>query len=103
MRLGATTPTFAAPVPVAVALDVPFGVLEVRASQRDDLVVTVTPTDPAKSGSVRAAEAITVDRDGDTLRIVYPGSWTQYVPGGECLEPVRPLRPSSSSGLRRGW
>ncbi|QIK83849.1 DUF4097 family beta strand repeat-containing protein [Sanguibacter sp. HDW7] len=69
--------TFAAPAPVVV--DVPFGVLEVRATERDDLVVTVTPTDPARSGSVRAAEAIRVERDADAIRITYPGSWTQYV------------------------
>lgn len=69
--------TFAAPAPVVV--DVPAGALEVRATERDDIVVTVTPTDPTKSGSVRAAEAIRVERDGDTVRITYPGSWTQYV------------------------
>lgn len=72
-------PTFAAPTPVPVVFDVPFGNLYVVAGERDDVVVTVLPADPTKSGSVRAAEETRVERDGDTIRIVYPSSWKQYV------------------------
>ncbi len=72
-------PTFAAPTPVPVVIDVPFGNLYVVAGERDDVVVTVLPADPTKSGSVRAAEETRVERDGDTIRIVYPSSWKQYV------------------------
>jgi hypothetical protein len=72
-------PTFPAPSPVPVVVDVPFGELHVIASERDDVVVTVLPADPAKSGSVRAAEETRVDRDGDAVTIIYPSSWKQYV------------------------
>lgn len=72
-------PTFPAPTPVPVFVDVPFGNLHVVAGERDDVVVTVLPADPSKSGSVRAAEETRVDQDGDTVRIVYPAAWKQYV------------------------
>jgi len=72
-------PTFAAPHPVPVVVDVPFGNLHVFAGDRDDVVVTVLPADPGKSGSVRAAEETRVERDGDAITIVYPSAWKQYV------------------------
>lgn len=71
-------PTFPAPHPVPVVVDVPFGNLHVVAAERDDVVVTVLPTDK-KSGSVRAAEEIRVERDGDAVTITYPNSWKQFV------------------------
>lgn len=72
-------PTYPALTPVPVVVDVPFGNLHVVAGERDDVVVTVLPADPAKSGSVRAAEETRVSRDGDAVTIVYPNSWKQYV------------------------
>ncbi len=72
-------PTFPSPGPARVHVDVPFGNLHVVASERGDVVVTVLPADPTKSGAVRAAEDTRVDRVGDTVRIVYPSSWKQYV------------------------
>ncbi|WP_265523192.1 DUF4097 family beta strand repeat-containing protein [Oerskovia flava] len=71
--------TFPAPAPVPVVVDVPFGNLHVVAGERDDVVVTVLPADPTKSGSVRAAEETRVARDGDAVTIVYPSAWKQYV------------------------
>ena len=71
-------PTFSAPHPVPIVVDVPFGNLHLVASERDDVVVTVLPSG-TKSGSVRAAEEIQVGRDGDAVTITYPGSWKQFV------------------------
>ncbi|MFD6178925.1 MULTISPECIES: DUF4097 family beta strand repeat-containing protein [unclassified Isoptericola] len=71
-------PTYPAPQPVPVLVDVPFANVHVVAGDRDDVVVTVLPTN-AKSGSTRAAEQVRVDRDGDAVSITYPGSWKQYV------------------------
>lgn len=71
-------PTFPAPQPVPVRVDVPFANVHVVAGERDDVVVTVLPTN-AKSGSTRAAEQVRVDRDGDAVSITYPGSWKQFV------------------------
>jgi hypothetical protein len=72
-------PTFPAPQPVPVVVEVPFANLHVVASERDDVVVTVLPTTPGKTGSVRAAEEVRVDRDGESISITYPGSWKQWV------------------------
>jgi hypothetical protein len=72
-------PTFPASQPVPVVVDVPFANLHVVAGDRDDVVVTVLPTDPSKSGSVRAAQDVRVDRDGDAVTILYPGAWKQFV------------------------
>lgn len=71
-------PTFPAPHPVPVVVDVPFANLHVVAGERDDVVVTVLPT-TSKPGSVRVAEEVRVDRDGDAVTITYPGSWKQFV------------------------
>ena len=71
-------PTYPAPQPVPVLVDVPFANVHVVAGDRDDVVVTVLPTN-AKSGSARAAEQVRVDRDGESVSITYPGSWKQYV------------------------
>ncbi|MFC8193643.1 DUF4097 domain-containing protein [Cellulomonas sp. NPDC057328] len=72
-------PTFPTSTPVPVVVDVPFGNLHVVASERDDVVVTVLPADPTRSGAVRAAEETRVARDGDAVTIVYPSAWKQYV------------------------
>ncbi|WP_369374141.1 DUF4097 domain-containing protein [Promicromonospora sp. Populi] len=72
-------PTFPAPTPVPVVIDVPFGFLNVVAGERDDVVVTVLPADPSKSGSVRAAEETRVERNGDAITITYPAAWKQWV------------------------
>jgi len=72
-------PTFPAPHPATVVFDVPFANLQVVAGERDDVVVTVLPSDPSKSGSVRAAEDVRVGQDGDAITISYPSSWKQYV------------------------
>lgn len=71
-------PTFPTSAPVPVVVDVPFANLHVVAGEREDVVVTVLPTNP-KPGSVRAAEEVRVGRDGDTVTITYPGSWKQFV------------------------
>ncbi|PZR52638.1 hypothetical protein DNL40_11045 [Xylanimonas oleitrophica] len=72
-------PTFPAPHPVPVRVDVPAGSLHVVAGERDDVVVTVLPADPTKPGSVRAAEEVRVEHDGDAVTITYPASWKQYL------------------------
>lgn len=72
-------PTFPAPRPVPLRIDVPFAALRVVAGERDDVVVTVLPTDPSRSGSVRAAEEVRVEREGESVVVTYPGAWKQWV------------------------
>lgn len=72
-------PTYPVTGPVTIETDLSYGDLHVIASDRDDVVVSVEPADPTKSGSVRAAEDTRVVRRGDTIEIDYPHSWKQYV------------------------
>jgi DUF4097 and DUF4098 domain-containing protein YvlB len=72
-------PTFAAPAPISLTVDVPSATVHVVASEREDAVVTVLPTDPTRSGSIRAAEAVQVQRRDEAITLTYPGSWKQYV------------------------
>ncbi|WP_454049839.1 DUF4097 family beta strand repeat-containing protein [Cellulomonas sp. Marseille-Q8402] len=72
-------PTFAAPTPVPVVVDLLVGNLHVVAGERDDVVVTVLPADPTKQRDVRAAEEVRVDRVGDQITITGP-RWKQYLP-----------------------
>jgi hypothetical protein len=74
-------PTFPAPAPVPVVVDLPVGSsLHVVAGDRDDVVVTVLPADPDKAGDVRAADEVRVEQDGRAVTITGPRAWKQYVP-----------------------
>ena len=72
-------PTFPAPTPVPVVVDLPIGSLHVVAGERDDVVVTVLPADPAKPRDVRAAEEVRVERVGDAVTITGP-RWKAFLP-----------------------
>jgi len=71
-------PTFPAPVPVPVVVDLLVGSLHVVASERDDVVVTVLPADPSKARDVRAAEEVRVDQVAGSVTITGP-RWKQYL------------------------
>ena len=92
--------TFPALVPVPVVVDVPFGNLHVIAGERDDVVVTVLPADPSKSGSVRAAEETRVERDGEAVTIIYPAAWKQYVLPFAAGGAIVTIELPAGSGLR---
>lgn len=72
-------PTFPAPSPVPVVVDLTVGTLHVVASERDDVVVTVLPADPAKPRDVRAAEEVRVERTADAITVT-GARWKQYLP-----------------------
>jgi DUF4097 and DUF4098 domain-containing protein YvlB len=72
-------PTFTAPSPVPVVVDLPVGHLHVVAGERDDVVVTVLPSDPSKPREVRAAEEVRVQQTGGSVTITGP-RWKQYLP-----------------------
>ena len=65
-------PTFDTPAPVAVTLDIPLGDVRIEAGDRPDTVVEVRPSDPARSGSVAAAEATRVDYTDGRLSVRGP-------------------------------
>jgi hypothetical protein len=72
-------PTFTAPSPVPVVVDLLVGHLHVVAGERDDVVVTVLPSDPHKPREVRAAEEVRVQQTGGSVTITGP-RWKQYLP-----------------------
>ena len=49
-------PNFKTPEPISASIEIAWGEVTVRASDRDDTVVTVTPSDAANDVDVRAAE-----------------------------------------------
>jgi DUF4097 and DUF4098 domain-containing protein YvlB len=65
-------PTYNTPSPIDLAIKLPVGAVEVIAGDRDDTVVTVSPTNPAKAADVRGAEETRVDFDGQRLTITVP-------------------------------
>ncbi len=65
-------PTYNTPSPIDLAIKLPVGAVEVIAGDRDDTVVTVSPTNPAKAADVRGAEEAKVDFDGQRLTITGP-------------------------------
>jgi DUF4097 and DUF4098 domain-containing protein YvlB len=65
-------PTYTTPTPIDLAIKLPVGAVEIIASDREDTVVTVSPTNPTKAVDIRGAEESTVDFDGQRLTITGP-------------------------------
>lgn len=65
-------PTYPTPTPIDLAVNVQVGLIDVIASDREDTLVTVSPTNPAKANDRQAAEETRVDFDGGRLTIVGP-------------------------------
>ena len=65
-------PTFSTSTPIDLAIKMPVGAIEIIASDRDDTVVTVSPTNPAKAVDVRGAQETKVDFDGQRLTVTGP-------------------------------
>ncbi|KJK51196.1 hypothetical protein UK23_08245 [Lentzea aerocolonigenes] len=60
---------FATPAPIAAVLDIPAGLVQLIASDRDDTAVEVRPADASKSRDVKAAERTLVEFTDGVLRI----------------------------------
>lgn len=65
-------PTYSTPTPIDLAVNVSVGAVEVVASDRQDTVVTVSPTNTAKEADRRGAEETTVALDGPRLTVLTP-------------------------------
>jgi hypothetical protein len=65
-------PSYVTPAPIDLAINLPVGAIEVHATDRDDTVVTVTGSNPAKEQDRRGAEETTVEFDGHRLTVVAP-------------------------------
>ncbi|MCU1525926.1 MAG: hypothetical protein JWO18_2820 [Microbacteriaceae bacterium] len=65
-------PTYSTPTPIDLAIKLPVGAVEIIAGDRDDTIVTVSPTNPSKAVDVRGAQETKVDFDGQRLTITGP-------------------------------
>jgi DUF4097 and DUF4098 domain-containing protein YvlB len=88
-------PTYTTPAPIDLAIKLPVGAIEVVAGDRDDTVVTVSPTNPAKAADVRGAEETKVDFDGQRLTITGPRPRFSFVGPFESVD-VKVLLPAGS-------
>ncbi|MGW7680119.1 DUF4097 family beta strand repeat-containing protein [Kribbella sp. NPDC054772] len=64
--------TFSTPAPISASIDIIFGNITIRASERTDTVVSVRPTDPAWELDVKAAEQVVVDFTDGKLQVKHP-------------------------------
>jgi Toastrack DUF4097 len=71
-------PTFDTPEPISVSLELGMGDIRIAASDRDDTVVEVRATDPAKQADVTAAEQTRVELVDGRLLVRTPKRWRQY-------------------------
>jgi DUF4097 and DUF4098 domain-containing protein YvlB len=65
-------PTFSTPTPVSATIEIAMGDVRITATDRDDTVVDVRPSDESREADVRAAEQIRVDLVDGRLRVVGP-------------------------------
>jgi hypothetical protein len=82
--------TFDTPSPISITVELGVGDLRVTASDRDDTVVDVRPTNPARKSDVTAAEQTRVEFANGALFVKTPKSWRQWAPwgGGESVDVV---------------
>jgi DUF4097 and DUF4098 domain-containing protein YvlB len=64
--------TFSTPAPISAAIDIIFGNITVKASDRTDTVVEVRPTDPTWESDVKAAEQVIVEFTDGKLQVKHP-------------------------------
>jgi hypothetical protein len=64
--------SYQTPEPIDIAIDLPFGRLDVIASDRADTVVTVEPSNPGRAQDVRGAQETKVQFDGGRVTIAAP-------------------------------
>jgi hypothetical protein len=81
-------PTFDTPEPISVSLELGVGDIRIDASDRDDTVVQVRPSDPAKKADVAAAEETRVEYVDGRLLVKAPKGRRQYAwrSGGESID-----------------
>ena len=63
---------FAVTEPREVRVEIQVGRVDLIATDRGDIVVTVSPSNPSRSGDRSAAERVRIDRIGGTVRIIGP-------------------------------
>jgi DUF4097 and DUF4098 domain-containing protein YvlB len=88
-------PAFSTPTPIDLAINLQVGLIEVAASDRDDTVVTVAPTNPSKAVDRRGTEETRVEFDGQRLTIIGPKPRLAWIGPTESID-VRIELPTGS-------
>ena len=70
--------TFETPEPITATLDLSVGSARIIASDRDDTVVEVLPSDSSKNDDVKAAEQTRVEYADGRLSVIAPKTWKRY-------------------------
>ncbi|MDH6181794.1 hypothetical protein M2152_001976 [Microbacteriaceae bacterium SG_E_30_P1] len=79
-------PSFSTPSPIDLAINLQVGFVEVVASDRDDTVVTVVPTNPGKAVDRRGADETAVDFDGQRLTVIGPKPRLSWIGPTESID-----------------
>jgi DUF4097 and DUF4098 domain-containing protein YvlB len=79
-------PTYNTPTPIDLAINLPVGVIEVFASDRQDTVVTVSPTNPTKAVDRRGAKETKVEFDGQRLTVTGPKPRISFIGPTESVD-----------------
>lgn len=87
---------FETPQPISVSLDLGVGDVVIAASDRDDTVVEVEPSDPTRARDVTAAGATEVRFANGTLTVTGP-RWKWTLRGGDGSVDIRIQLPAGSS------
>lgn len=72
---------FAVTEPPEVRIEIQVGRVDIVATDRKDIVVTVSPSNPGRSGDRSAAEQVRVDQAGTAVRIISPFRLNLFGPG----------------------
>jgi hypothetical protein len=81
-------PMFETPEPISVTVELGVGGIRIAASDREDTVIDVSPSDPAKKGDASAAEETQVVFAEGRLLVKSPKGWRRWTPwgGGESVD-----------------
>lgn len=79
-------PAFSTTSPIDLAINIPVGAIDVIAGDRQDTVVTVSPTNPEKAVDRRGAEEAKVDFDGERLTIKGPRPRINFIGPSESVD-----------------
>lgn len=98
-------PTYSTPAPLDLAINVAVGAIEVVAGDRQDTVVTVSPTNPDKADDRRGADGTSVQLEGQRLTVMTPKPRLAWMGPSESVD-VRVELPTGSrltAEISAGW
>jgi hypothetical protein len=79
-------PSYNTPEPIDLAINLQVGAIEIVASDRTDTVVTVSPTNPAKSVDRRGADETRIEFDGQRVAISGPRPRVSWIGPTESVD-----------------